>query len=223
MRKKQKNTQLVSSTKPQRTHDPVLLAQQIIKTLTTPKQKALHEFRIPHDPEYQDVKMLANPLKWWRYRTIVQDVKNRLLINMELSNGEHDHFFVNADNEHFILTNSKKTQTAYVIDHKLKYYDVTAKAYCLDYHENFALPFKRRLPIDKFRTMLEAETSDIAYATNPVNLRRFMQSDIITKILRGDDIEEVIRKLKLYLFIIMGGVAVIILYLLYRFGLSQGG
>lgn len=220
-KKQPKKLNLVSEKDMQR-FDPVAIGHQLLQTLT-PEQKARVMHKEKFDPEYQDVSIWSNPVKWWQYRKIVQDIRNRLLINMELSNGEHDHFFVNADNEHFVLINSKKTPCAYIIDHKLKYYDVSAKTYCLDYHENFALPFKRRLPIDKFRTMLETESSDVAYATNPINLKRFMQSDIITKIMRGDDIEEVIKKLSLYMFIIMGGIALIILYLLYRFGLSNGG
>lgn len=115
-----------------------------------------------------------------------------LLINMELANGDHTTFTAYPDKESFVW--EKKT---YVVIAEYKYYNHDAQLFCLDYHENFTLPIKRSIPIDMIRKSVEGSgITDIENATNPSTLKRFIESEIIEKVMKGQALEDALTMLK---------------------------
>ncbi len=159
----------------------------------------------PYDPK-DALKPHKDFTAWWSQRTVLANVENRMLVNMELESGDHTQFYVTVAGESFVWKKKR-----YVIDHMYKYYMISAKTYALDYHENFSLPIKRTVPIKDLRKAVGTNKSmNILHATNPENLERFMNSDLIKKIIQGGSIEELISGLKTWLIVIAVGVAIVL-------------
>jgi hypothetical protein len=131
------------------------------------------------------------------------------LINMELRNGKFSMFAISTNEEYFIHLGHQ-----YIIDDDLKYYIVEAKCYCLDYHQDLALPIRRKVPLNDIRNILEkGGIIDIETAINPANLSRFQISNVIEKVLKGQEIDTMMRMLRLLTIIslLMSGVNLLIL------------
>jgi len=146
-----------------------------------------------------------------------RNYKDAILINMELSNGHHTHFIAYITNNAF--TWSKKT---YVTDDTLKYYDMSSKMWCLDYHEDLTIPIKRKIDVNQIKKVVSLEgVTDVDTAINPVSLDLFMESDIIQKILKGQDLDKMFGFMKIMLIIIMFITVICLLILLNMSGAFQ--
>jgi hypothetical protein len=130
-----------------------------------------------------------------------------MLINMELSNGDHTQFIAYPQKERF-----EYNKKMYIIDHQFKYYVHSAKMFCLDYHEDFVLPVKRRIPIDLMRKATASQgVTDIENATNPSTLKRFIESEIIEKVMKGQEFEDALKFIK---FVVIVGAIVGVVHLI---------
>jgi hypothetical protein len=142
-----------------------------------------------------------------------KDKKNpgqSFMVNMELRNGMHTHFLVMLAGGFFDYEDGR-----YIIDDNYKYYDVSSKIYCLDYHQDCSIPLKRRFNmLDVYRALEGAEDADTETAINPKSLKIFMESDIIQKVMRGAEMENWIKFVKLMLIILTVISSVMLLLLL---------
>lgn len=155
--------------------------------------------------------------KFKRFRLKVQREKS-YLINMELRNGNHTHFVVFTPYPHFIYMKGK-----YLIDDEMKYYDVSSGLFCLDYHQDLSLPIKRKIPFNDIRKIISASgITEVETAINPSSLKAFQESSLIEGVMKGQEIDEAIKKLML--IAIIGTVASvgIALYLIAESGALQG-
>jgi hypothetical protein len=146
--------------------------------------------------------------------SFIQKIKDKffpgsmLMINMELVSGDHKHFRVIPVNNKF---NWKKG--SYIVDESLKYYDITYKMYCLDYHESICLPLKRMIdPESVKKELFKVGISDVDNAINPVSLKTFVESNIVQQMIKGADIDNLLNFLRLMIILvcIISGVHLIL-------------
>lgn len=176
------------------------------------------------DRIYQEKTKDINPLK---KQSFMKRLKNKfkerffpeksVLINMELANGFHKTFMV-IDKEDGFKYRSKK----YIFDNESKYYNMDAKMWCYDYHEDITLPYKRKMPVGKIKTMMEQSgISEVEYMLNPSTLKRFTVAKIAEGIMKGQQIEEFFKRFQLMLIITMVAVIIHLLIFMIKSGMLQ--
>lgn len=134
------------------------------------------------------------------------------IANFELRNGMFASVYVKLSKEWFDYEDGR-----YIIDDDLKYYSVSSKCYMLDYHQDCAIPLRRRFNVNLVKEQLANSNNDeiqTETAINPTSLKIFMESDIIQKIMKGAEMEQWIKFIKLMLIVIVVICAVILLILL---------
>ena len=140
-----------------------------------------------------------------------------VMINMELVNGFHRTFLVIEKDGGFEFRDKK-----YIFDDDSKYYNMDAKLYMFDYHENIALPIKRKIPVTAIKKTIEStDDIDIEYAINPSTLQRFMTAKIAEGVMKGTMLDEFLRKLQMFIIVIMVAVLVHLALFIYGSGMLQ--
>jgi len=120
-------------------------------------------------------------------------------VNMELSNGEMMPFVIKLTNGGFVFDNGW-----YIIDEKMKYYDNNAKLWCFDFHEELCFPVDKKIKISEIKkTIYEDGDVELETAINPKSLQKFMESTVIQKLLAGAEMEDSMRKMKMYMIVTM--------------------
>jgi hypothetical protein len=138
------------------------------------------------------------------YLREMKDNKNpdkTILINMELRNGMHRHFVIALQGDRFEFEKGN-----YIIDDSFKYYDVDSKIYCLDYHQDCALPVKRRISLNNIKDSIAKSNIDIINAINPFNLADWMINLAISKIVKGEEFMKFMQFVKMWMIILCCGV-----------------
>jgi len=108
------------------------------------------------------------------------------LINMELRNGFSIQFLTNTNTQSF-----KYKSAEYIIDDRLKYYNLSASLWSLDYHQDFSMPVGRKIDVIKLKKATQMKgVTDVDQAINPYNLREFVKSEVVQKILKGADLDK---------------------------------
>lgn len=173
------------------------------------------ELLVPYNyiEEKKGLSLHAIREKW----TMRMNRSSAILINMELNNGDFMQFVANIEKGHF-----KFAGKTYIIDVALQYYLISARMYCLDYHESFTMPIKRRIPIkeiQKSMTSSKLNEEHIFYATNPKTLENFLTSSTIEKILSGGQLDAWLRQCRLLLIIILFVVVIHMLLFVFKTGM----
>ena len=138
-----------------------------------------------------------------------------IIVNMELSTGNHHSFLQVIDSDRSFKFNKK----TYIYDPEFRYYNNDLKFYCIDYHENIALPIKRNIPSHSIEKQFHIDNIEVEYSLNPLVLHNFINSKIAEGIMKGQEISEYLRKYGILIMIIL--VTVIAHFLLwgYRTGM----
>lgn len=125
--------------------------------------------------------------------------KESIMVHMEMTNGIHTHFIAK------VYKNAFEWQgKTFITDDTLKYYDTSAKLYCLDYHEDICMPIRRKIDVNSIKKTISLPgVTDVDNAINPTTLRLFIESEIAQKILKGEDLEAIFGLLKKLLMITM--------------------
>lgn len=170
---------------------------QINKEQIAAIEKIRRERSLTFDPKKKSsVFDIRGIIKEWEYNRKADEA---VLINMELTNGDHTQFLAYPTNEKFEWNNG-----VYIVDHNFKYYVHSAKLYALNYHQDFNLPIAQKIPIARLRnTVAESGVTDIENACNPRILKQWIESDVITKVMKGDEIDAVMRTIRMLLYIIV--------------------
>ena len=139
-------------------------------------------------------------IKGWKYKLNSKyHPLSTIKVNMELSNGEVMPFVIKILDGGFIFNKG-----FYLIDEKAKYYDNNAKLWCFDYHEELCFPVVKRINIGDIKNSIyQSGDVELETAINPVSLQKFMESNVIQKILAGAELEDSMRKMKMYMIITM--------------------
>ena len=131
------------------------------------------------------------------------------LINMELRNGMHRTFMISVKDETFKFMNG-----TYLIDPELKYFNISTKCWCFDYHQDFDMPIKRIIPIKEVQKGIEfSKLTEVENATNPSTLEHFIVSKIAEGVMRGQMIDEFLKQIRL--LIIIGTTAAVLMLILF--------
>ena len=139
-------------------------------------------------------------------------------VNMELSNGEVFPFCVKLTNGGFVFDGGW-----YIIDEKYKFYDNNAKLWCFDYHEELCFPVDKKINLGEMKKVIyEDGDVELETAINPKSLQKFMESTVIQKLLAGAEMEDSMRRMKMYMIITMVITAVTLLLVANMSGLFGG-
>jgi len=139
---------------------------------------------------------------------------DEVVVNMELANGVHETFIVDGNKEFFIFKDG-----LYIIDSQLKYWNATLARFALDYNQNFSNPLRREWDVDGLKDAIvetynaRGEQFTIT-STNPRNLKIFVNSKVIEGVMRGQQLQEFIKRWNLaFLILIVLTVIHLIVYL----------
>ena len=146
-----------------------------------------------HHDQTKGYSVFLHPIKSfqkWKWGHFNKETT--ILINMELDNNKHISFIRPIENTSFSIFDR-----TYIIDLNLAYPSLSAGMSCLDYHQSFSIPIRRRWDIDGIKTAIEQSgIIDCPAATNPSLITRFINSNIIEQIFNGAALQQM-------LFIIM--------------------
>lgn len=138
-----------------------------------------------------DTKKRWESIKAWFYPSKI------FLIHMELSNGFHVQFVTPVSKGSF-----KYQGAEYIIDDSFKYYDMAAKLWCLDYHQELSIPIKRQISIKNIKKAIEIKgITDVDTAINPITLRQFIESEVIQKVMAGAEMDKALKTMRIMIII----------------------
>jgi hypothetical protein len=154
------------------------------------------------DTTIKEINSKKSTTKIKKFRHFISK-KNKLRVvgfTMELRNGDNVSImtFLDADNSFIYLGKM------YVWDNDMQYYNKSSQLFFNDYHQDFALPISTRIKINELRDAVSSGgLADIEYATNPMVLKRFLQSSIQDLMLRGGVLWDLIKQVRLITIIIL--------------------
>lgn len=140
-----------------------------------------------------------------------------VFINFELKNGFFRHFIV-KEKEGAFNYNDKM----YIFDLSCKYYNMDNKLWCYDYHEDFCLPIRRSIPIEEIKKVIyHSGITDVEYATNPALLEKFVDSKIIEAIMRGAQLDEWMKQMRVLIIITLFVASLHLIIFVFKSGMLQ--
>ena len=137
-------------------------------------------------------------IKGWK-RIIMDKLspQKTMLIRMELRTGMHDEFMITSNTDSF-----KYLGSTYILDGEQKYFVASSKCYAMDYHQDFSLPIKRKIPVEDIKKTIQAmRIVDVENATNPATLKAFIESKVIQQVMKGQQMDEIFKKIMLWLIV----------------------
>jgi len=94
----------------------------------------------------------------------------------------------------------------YLIDETLAHFNMSARVWELEYHQDFVLPIDRTINLSDVHKMAsDLSVSDLDCAFNPANLEKFTESKVVEGMMSGAGLQEWLKQMKLWL---MAGVIV---------------
>ena len=182
---------------------------------------------IDKKPDIKDIPLRSyNPVtapkitSMKRWKNMLKDklfASKTVLVNFELINGFHKMFIVIEKDDGFKY-NGKK----YLFDTQSKYFVIDAKLWCYDYHEELTLPIKRIIPVNDIKKAVELSgVTEVENAINPSTLERFIKARIAEGIMRGQQLDEVLKQLKLIGIISMMSSLILLVLFLFKTGMLQ--
>lgn len=120
-----------------------------------------------------------------------------VMINMQLTTGQHMEFIVSIKDGGFKFANGW-----YIIDDQMKYYNQSAKMWAFDYHEELTFPITRKIKVNEIKeSLLTSADVELETAVNPISLQKFMESTVIQKLLAGAELDAAMALMKILLII----------------------
>lgn len=194
--------------------------QGVFEKLFKEKRLPLLDTSIDDDkdtPDPEPTKLYGiNPIKpkrftrdWIQQKILFRFHRSKLLlIHMELRNGDHDQFVVAHQDGSF-----QYGKGDYLIDEACRYYHIPTGMYAMDYHEAFSLPIKRTIDVGMIKNTIEQSgVSEVELQTNPTTLARFIESKIAEGVMKGQQIDDFLRSLKMLIIInvVIGAITLIL-------------
>lgn len=165
-------------------------------------------FHHDHTAGYSWFRHPIKSFKKWQWRTFEKETV--ILINMQLENGKHISFIRPIDSGKFSIFGD-----TYIVDLKCAYFSLSAGMFCLDYHQSFCIPVKRVWPAAGLKESIEKSgIIDCPAATNPSNITRFLESNIVEQIFQGAALG------KMLIIIMVIGIACILAVIICTFVLN---
>lgn len=117
--------------------------------------------------------------------------KRLFLVLMAMDNGKYDLITISTSEKFFIYNKG-----AYLIDEDFFKYNTHTKTSFLFYHESCGIPFKIDFNIDELKEKLSQAEQNYDLTINPRNLKGFINSQVIEKVLRGGELSKDLDFLK---------------------------
>ena len=170
-----------------------------------PKPERLKEFDLIKDSGFF-VRVKYRLMERWH-------PSKNLMINMEFNNGFHASWLL-KEKDGGVIINDRR----YIFDHESKYYNLTSKLWCYDFHESFSLPIKRDVDIRGIKDAIKEQYPTVEVATNPDALEEFVRAEIAKSVIKGASMESFFRRLFLVSIINFGILVIFFLYMLFKTG-----
>lgn len=120
----------------------------------------------------------------------------KYLINMQLRNGMHRTFVVSTQERYF-----RFMKGMYIIDPEMRYYHIDSKQFALDYNQDFSLPIKREFNIENLKDDINVQHNQVENSTNPALLKEFLESKVAEGVMRGQRIDDFLRRFQMLILI----------------------
>jgi hypothetical protein len=143
--------------------------------------------------------------QYWReeYRNKYQK-KTTFLIWMQLRNGKMNQFKVSTSKKYF-----EKFKGIYFLDSDMSREETHSRLNVLYYHQDICTPFKIEFDVSEIHELIrqgeksDVESQSIDKALNPTSLKGFINSEVIEKVLKGQELSDEMRLIKILLIILM--------------------
>lgn len=122
--------------------------------------------------------------------------RSLFLVVMWLRNGKYDMFTISTTKQSFNYHNGE-----YFIDMDLAIEDINTGLNVLSYHQDCSMPIKIEISIDKLTRVVNDTEKSVEKAINPFSLRNFINSQVIEKVLKGQELTDDIKQLRLILIV----------------------
>lgn len=133
----------------------------------------------------------------WREKLKHQTKKNRLfLVIMQMRNGKISMFTISTTESFFIYLKG-----LYYIDPDMIREDIHSGLNMLYYHQDCSAPFKIDFNLRELKDSLAMDENTVEKVINPKNLSGFINSQIIEKVLKGQELSDDIKFLRTLLII----------------------
>lgn len=137
-----------------------------------------------------------------------KQTEKAFVVEMFHRNGTKSFFLV------FPTTNSfVRNKKRYIIDEEYKYYNNSTKNWALTYHEDISVPLDIGINTNKINKALNQSDSEIRSAINPESLEIYMKSSFVQKIMQGEEMDKIFKRL--ILLGMVGAIGTIIHLLLF--------
>jgi len=161
-----------------------------------------------HNPKGGTVVKVKN--KYFPERTF--------LINMQLRNGDHTQFVLNTKENFFDYLGGQ-----YILDETLKYYVISARKYCFDFHQDFCLPVRRHIDVKQLNETMEVSgMNDCGASSNPSTLSQSVKANIAEGIMKAQEIDEFFKSIKFIVIVTCIASVLTFLLLLQTSGALKG-
>lgn len=161
--------------------------------------------------EYNTVKKgsIFDIQRWYRLFKLKTAKTTAIYVNMELRNGMHIQFVAYISHPYFIWKKG-----LYIIDDELKYWNSTVGMFAIDYHQDLSLPIKKKVNVNEIKHTVESVGGfEVETALNPHSLKQWLESDVVQKIIKGQELDQFMRRLMT--ISIIGALAAIAMLLLF--------
>ena len=159
--------------------------------------------RLSHKKEYSKFS-LDYYKEVWKYKF---HKKKLFMIIMLLRNGNYQIFTTATTGRYFEISSG-----SYFLDQDMARRDLQTGFNVLFYHQDCAIPFKIDFNIDELMEKVskgDVGDSSIVKALNPSSFRGFIDSEVIEKVLKGQELSDQLRKM--YMLIIINVVISVIM------------
>lgn len=118
--------------------------------------------------------------------------RDMFLVIMQLRNGKYDMFTIATAEKSFDYKGGH-----YYIDTDMVREDVHTSLNSLYYHQDITMPVRIDFEVDKLLNQIQHQAKDVVKAVNPFSLKGFIHSQVIEKVLKGQELSDEMRMIKM--------------------------
>ena len=141
----------------------------------------------------------------------------RYLVRMLLRNGDRKDVIIFSTDGSFRCLGGM-----YVIDESLAHFNMSARLWELEYHQDYTLPIDRSINMQEVRKMSsDPQVSDLDVAFNPYQLEKFSESKVTEGMMKGAGLADWLKQMKLILIVLVVIGAAHLLLFVIKTGMLQ--
>jgi hypothetical protein len=179
------------------------LFKRIAKELLYKKNISSTEFKRVAEAQIIKTYKYKGYFKFLSFNRFMEWYKNKYLrgriffIIMQLRNGKYDMFTIRS-----VLPYFEHRGGMYIVDPDMTREDLHSRHNVIFYHQDFAAPFKITFDVTKIHNTVTDSDEDktVDKALNPSSLKGFINSQVIEKVLKGQELTD---QLKLLLILVI--------------------